>query len=71
MENETLTYGPNEHSYSNGRSVTRVIPFNSSEPYLAVDTEYLMTIEVTTSAGRSASETISFCKLAYNIGQVE
>ena len=65
LENETLTYGPSEHSYSNGRSVTRAIPFNSSEPDLAVDTEYLMIIEVNTSAGISTSGTINFCKLAY------
>ena len=69
LKNETLTFGPNEHSYSNGRSVTREIPFNSSEPDLAVDTEYLMIIEVTTSAGSSTSGTISFCKLVYILGQ--
>ena len=65
LENETLTFGPNEHSYSNGRSVKRRIPFNSSEPYLAMDYYYLMVIEVTTSAGSSTSGRISFCKLAY------
>ena len=65
LENETLTFGPNEHSYSNGRSVTRVLPFNSSEPDLAVDTEYLMIIEVNTSAGNSTSGTINFCKITH------
>ena len=65
LENEKLTFGPNEHSYSNGRSVTRVLPFNSSEPDLAVDTEYLMIIEVITSAGNSTSGMISFCKFTY------
>ena len=65
LENETLTFGPNEHSYSNGRFVTRVLPFNSSEPDLAVDTEYLMIIEVTTSVGNSTSGMISFCKFTY------
>ena len=65
LENETLTFGDNEHSYSNGRSVTREIPFNSSEPDLAVDTEYLMLIEVNTSAGNSTSGRISFCKITH------
>lgn len=63
-QNETLIFGPKEHFYRNGRSVTREIPSDSSEPDLVIDTEYLMIINVTTPAGSSISGIINFCKFS-------
>ena len=60
--NETLTFGPKEHYYRNGRSVTREIPFDPNDPDLIMDAEYLMIINVTTPAGISTSGIISFCE---------